>query len=217
MCLLLVATGRFWMDASRLGPSTGSTLDLKPSMHFSNDPEWKFTAAGNAIFIPSASNWGSTCILVECLIFEHVDGLSSVYGHSKSNNDVQESLVQPIVNTYPRPPAERYRFPGFHFNRKSRTCTEMARAISHCLAKGPCLLKHPRHPTVGRVEKNVWLYNGVASLQDSFRKQLVDAPLSKRTFDSPELNKWLEENRGLLIHGQTFESLCKTKNSRVIW
>lgn len=179
---------------------------------FFKSPERKFAAAGGSTFKPSADRGDPTCICVECLIFEQVDGLSSVYGHLESTEDVQGCLVQPI-NTHSNSSsdAKRQRFPMLHLNKKSANRQGTIDALFNCLAVGSSLdISWYRRGTRSQLS---WLYYGTRSSQDPWYRQIEALFQAKRRFDSLELSMWLEENRDFVIHGQTFESLCKSKTN----
>ncbi|KUJ10220.1 uncharacterized protein LY89DRAFT_739960 [Mollisia scopiformis] len=181
-------------------------------------PEQKFTASGTS---------------VECVIFAEVDGLSSLYGREATGHKREDHFVQPS-STGANPYAPKYS--SALSNRplkakgKARIRHKTIKALFNCLDLGPELTTESYRymfvSTGGLYVKRammMYLYYGVASAADSKRVSVwrtffrTNRYKGKRRYDSPELSRWLEDNRDWMIHGATFESLCKSTCSWTVY
>lgn len=186
-------------------------LGVEAEYVFSHDRKRRFRAAGGSKFETAMNTGYSEVIHTQGLIFERVDGLSSVYGRLNSDTDLQNALIQPS-NVYP---SSFRKFRG-------------REALSDCLTKGLQLdrglvlkdvERHGKQERVFRLKTFVITqrdpsqhgYTSAIPGQQSIYRRLLQICQAKPRFGSPELSLWLAENRDFLIHGKPLENPCKSR------
>lgn len=205
-----------WLTLDGSIPSwTPDWLNPGPESYyvFEKDIQWKWNAAGGLAYEPSPRLSDSTLILAECLIFDKLDGLSSVYGRAHSSDDVGESITQPVFDFETSPCSEEKRYHCFNFQQQMQARNTTIQALYNCLFWGPRLDSQSDrnffHFSSLSCPRILWLYHGAET------RKWKAFLWAKREFDSPELRTWLHENRYLRIHGDTLEGLCKSSRTRV--
>jgi hypothetical protein len=198
-------------------------------------PEQKFKASGTSVFKRAQQDEEDNphSIRVECVIFAEVDGLSSLYGREATGHKREDHFVQPSstgANPYAPKDSSAPSNRPLKAKGKARIRNKTIKALFNCLDLGPELTtenyRYSFISTGGLYVKRammIYLYYGVASAADSERVSAwrtyfrTNRYKGKRRYDSPELSRWLEDNRDWMIHGATFESLCKSTCSWTVY